>query len=370
MPEYTKLSRKEWKGVVTTANAEYKKLLGSVPTRANVRNVIENPYAINTLQYIAMFLVMALGIFTGFKVGALAIPFSNNLLDHLTNHAPITEGVRTAFNGVTFALFWLLSTPGLIYFKLLAHDEKLVKQREATANYVWYHKLSLEYVSPRLPSSMTYIIMIWLFAISLAGGGTIFEIFIPVLAELALAQLVGDILEQNASYSRVVSDRLKMDQDAYYARLRNPDDKERLAIVASIMAETMINLVRGGSKPNAFLENADRSIVKSVLRSEYERLTSIDNFITDDTEEGRLTPTEIEIKPNLHTTPATPKRVKRMTPPKGAKAWTHDTLLHALQVLSADPSKYNEDTLSKDFAPGYNATGIWRKTVRKEFTGN
>lgn len=383
-PPYARLNRKEWKNILATTESEFKKALGPVPTRASIRAMIDNPYATNFLQKLAMFLLMVLAVFTGFKVGALAVPFASNLMEHLTGSESVDTRVLFIFTGVSFLLFWFLSTPGLIYFKLLSHDERLNKQRENTANYQWYEKLSLEWLSPRLPSVMTYIIMAWLFAISIAGGGTVFEIFIPVLAELALAQLVGDILEQNASYESVISDRLKMEQVAYNTRLKNPEDGTRVALLSGIMIETMMNIQRNGQRPNAFLEKAGKEAIKYVLTTEYDRLTTADNFITEmngrvlqgeELSTGELPVLEPE-KTNLSgSKPATQVRTTakvsktRYTPPNGAKKWTHATLLHKLKVIGADPATYNEGTLSKDFAPNYNATGVWRKSVKQEFTG-
>ncbi len=383
---YVRLNRKEWKNILSTTDSEYKRALGNTPTRAAIRAMIDNPYATNFLQKLAMFLLVVLAVFTGFKVGALAVPFAESLLEHLTNEATIDNRITAVFTGVTFFLFWLLSTPGLIYFKLLSHDERLNKQREDTANYKWYEMFSLEWLSPRLPSVMTYIIMAWLFAISIAGGGTIFEIFIPVLAELALAQLVGDILEQNASYERIISDRLKMERTAYQTRLNNPEDGTRVSILSSVMIEVMMNVQRNGQRPNAFLEKADKDTIKYVLETEYDRLTTADNFIQsvnnkvlqrEGISSGELPALSPDTTNLVGSTPARPQvrttanvSKTRYTPPNGAKKWTHATLLHRLKVIGADPAKYNEGTLSKDFAPNYNATGVWRKSVKSTFQGS
>jgi hypothetical protein len=376
VPNYARLTQKEWRGVQTSTDSQYKKLLGNPPTRKDIEKKIENQYATNALQKLAMFLLLVLAVFTGFKVGALAVPFAVNLFEHLTGDADkIDSRIIAVFTIVSFGLFWLLSTPGLIYFKLLSHDARLLTQRENTKGYKWYERFSLEWISPRLPSLMTYVIMAWLFAMSIAGGGTIFEVFIPVLAELALAQLVGDILEQNAAYQRVISDRLRLEREAYEERLADKQDKERVAIMSGIMLETMMNVVRDNKKPNAFLDKAEKHIIKSVLSTEYERLTVVDNFVAEVEARNEVEPivnTSTDVSSVVETPKltSTPKpTTKRLKPPRGAKKWTVEAMVHALQVAGKDPSNYNERNVKQDFEPAYNATGVWRKGAKKAFTG-
>lgn len=374
-PSYARLNQREWRGIQTSTDSQYKKLLGNPPRRSDIKKKIDNPQPITGIQYAAMLVLIVVAIFTGYKTGALAIPFSDHLIDHLSENTYISQQVRTSFNFVTFVLFWLLSTPSLIYFKLLSHDERIVKQRNDTASMTWtWGMLSLEWISPRLPTVITYMSTFWLLWISAAGTGTIFEKFLPVFVEIGLAQLVGDILEQNAAYQRIISDRLRLERDAYEERLADKKDDARVSIMSGIMLETMMNVVRDGKRPNAFLEKADKATIKSVLSTEYERLTVVDNFVAE-VENKKETPTvepvETVSSPVERVKAETPRTAttKRLKPPRGAKQWTTETMVHALKVKDADPTTYTERNVKQDFEPNYNATGVWRKGAKKAFTG-
>lgn len=373
VPNYSRLTLKEWRGIVSSTDNQYKKLLQE-PNRRTIRKRIANPSPIDILQWTAVLVLLVLAIFTAFKTGALAIPFSNSLIDELSRKTPITEGVRTAFNYVTFVLFWLLSTPSLIYFKLLSHDERLVKQREQTTirfNDVtgclsFFSRLSgyfsLEYISPRLPAFITYMSTFWLLYISGAGAGTIFEKFLPVFAEIGLAQLVGDIIEQNTTYARIINDRYRMEYDNYERRLADKNDDERVGILSATMTEVMTNLVRNNQRPNAFMEKADKDVIKSVLQAEYQRLTVSDNFIRD--LNGRIPSTNNEI---TQVTTLKPEITNLSAPitPLNKKKWDKSSLIRALKMLGAGKN-YGEKDLNRDFAPGYGARTVWR-SISKDF---
>lgn len=373
-PDYAKLSQKEWRSIIETTDKTYKTALKE-PKRREIRKRIGNPNPVNMLQWAAFIVLFVLAIHTGFKTGALANPFSTSVMDHLSQSTFISDGVRTAFTFTTFVLFWLLSTPSLIYFKLLSHDPRLVKQRQETAltSDTWYNVFSLDYISPRLPSFITYFSTFWLFFIAWNGGGTIFEMFLPVLAEIGLAQLVGDVIEQNTAYARIINDRYKIDYDAYERRLHDKKDDDRVSILSGIMSETLMNLTRRGGRPNAFMEKADKEVTTGILKREYQRLTSVDNFIKE--LDGKVTLHVAEPVYSQDSQTLVPEITSlsttspRMTPPNGAQRWTKETLLHALAVIGANPKTYTEAHLKKQFAADYDALGLWRREVKEVFTG-
>lgn len=357
----------EWQAVQDRAKKLWTKtFLGERPTSKEVRKNLPNTHTITFLEWLAVAVLITLTIFTSYKVGALAVPFATESLNTLSAHTEIAPIVQHSFIVVTALLFMLLATPSVIYFKLLAHDPEVEAERRKTANTKMWGKLSLEYISPRLPSMVVYISVLWLVVISNELPGTPFEKFLPVVVEVALAALVGNILYKRQEFNKILWDALKEQTDPWDDRLKNFEmDTHYLRTVYQIMREVVPVIKRQDPmtgryvKPNAWLANAEESVVFRILAGEYRRLTSGNQFANAVLSEGVEAPAE---------TATETSRIALRFPPNNAKVWTPDSLLHDLKVRGIDPTKgYTEADLAKDYDSAYKPRSAWRGGARDRF---
>lgn len=344
--QYHPFSNRDWENLQTATQAAYRKALGARPTFKSVARSLPNRYAVTALEYAAMLVLLVLTAFTSYKVGALAMPFADNMLTVLLHETDLTPAIQSSFRAITALLFMMLATPSLIYFKLLDNEPEIVAEKQATANMRWYRRLSLDWISPRLPFAIVYISAAWLFYVSSFGTGSIFEKYLPVLVEVGLAQLVGNILKKRADYRKLVWDAYDDRVATWDSRIANADkDPLYLKLLYTRMKEGLVNLQHQGRKPNVGLQQADAATIDTILVTEYRRLTGGDHFA-----EAIGAPVQ------------TGKRI----PPNG-KAWTPTTLLHDLRIRGVG-SNYSERQLQQDYAEGYGARAAWRAGARTSIT--
>src|SRR5574337_868833 len=82
--EYTRLTLREWEALTTATHKKFvEKVMGKAPTFKTVAATLPNPFIINALEWVAMLVLVVLTLFTSFKVGAVAQPFSIELLADL-----------------------------------------------------------------------------------------------------------------------------------------------------------------------------------------------------------------------------------------------------------------------------------------------
>src|SRR5258706_9084987 len=205
MSEVSKFKQNEFDTIQALAFAKYKKSLGTPPNKKQIKKQLPNPFTINGLEWLAFLLLIVLTLFTSIKVGLVALPFVDNMVITLGQHAPIDPTLIVVFKIVAIVLFIMLATPSLIYFKLLSDEPSLRKRINDTAHYSRYKKLSLNYITPRLPAILVYATVAWMIFWSSQLPGTIFEQYLGVVAEVALAQLVGNILAKRAEFERAVA---------------------------------------------------------------------------------------------------------------------------------------------------------------------
>jgi hypothetical protein len=296
---------------------------------------------------------------TSYKVAAAAVPFANDMMAALTAHQTITTNVINSFIVVCAVFFMLMATPALIYFKLLDHAPKIEAERRATVNKP---KWSLAYLTPRLPAAMVYGIIIWLFLVSSHGlvfdthdiiftASRVFEVYLPVFIEVALAVLVGDILEKRKAFSDLVWANMAETNKRIDAELLNySTDPRFLEMLYRSMREFFLQLERPDpeqrrrfTKPNIGLEN-DPSLDK-ILVAEYRRLTGGKNFSS-----MVLAPVDAPLQIVAET---------RRVPPNGSKAWTVEALTFDLRQRGLTAA-YGEAQLAKDYEDGYKARAAWR----------
>lgn len=306
-------------------------------------------------------MLLVLTIMTSYKVGAAAVPFGHNMMEALTARQPIAEWVQNSFIMVSAIFFMMMATPALIYFKLLDRDAATIKERNETRmRKVW----SLDYLTPRLPGAMVYGIVAWLLLVSSHGlvidvndpvfsAARFFEVYLPVFIEVALAVLVGNILEKRKAFSDLVRANIKETSDRIDAELESyASDPRYMKLMYRNLREFFLLMERKDGKqvvrPNAALEEDPQ--LDKYLVAEYKRLTGGEKFaaaVKDTTSEDRLLPIE-------------PKGIAALrVPPNGATKWTVSTLLFDLKQRGL-PAGYTEGQLREDYAPDHDARKAWR----------
>lgn len=364
--DIAKLRLNEWQLIQGKAKRIWLGLVGARPTFAEIKSSLPNPHTVSFLELLAMLVLIVLTAFTSYKVGALAIPFALQTLATLSQHTQLAQWVQDSFVIVTAFLFMLLATPSIIYFKLLADEPEVMAEKRETKNTRWYARLSLHYLTPRLPSLVVYLSVAWLVVISNMLPGTPFEKFLPVVVEVALAALVGNILQKRKKFNDIVWDALREKTGPYDARMKNfEQDSLYLRTLYQVMREEVAKVKRHDPKikrdttVNAWLEAADDQLVYRILSTEYHRLTSGDQFAHDVI--AGETPAEIvdgEVRNTLR------------RPPMGNAVWNPDTLAHDLRVRGLDPAAgYTEEQLRKDYDSAYKPRSAWRGGARKQFLG-
>lgn len=333
------------------------KELGVKPTKKSIRKVIENPSPVNFLEGVAIAVLLVLMAWTWFKVGAVAVPFAEKTLEILGEHTQISDPVKNSFTVLTIVLFSLLSTPAVLYFKVLSHDERTIKEIERHPARRWYSYASLEYLTPRLPAWVTYASIGWLIFLSTQLKGSVFELYIPVLVEIALAQLVGEILDKNQKYNKLIS-------NAYADRLKNYEARESayetdptfLRVLYMVLSEDLAKLKRRNlnsnreERVNAWLGEADEDTKYRVVSAEYFRQTKGTKFA--DAVLSPSTPVAV-LTAEIGST-------KRL-PPAGQHVWTPESLLSDLLMRGiTGKDDYNQARLDADYDTSAKPRAAWR----------
>lgn len=366
----------EWSAVQAKAKKQWlANVLGERPTLESVRATMVNPHTISALEWIAFAVLIVLTAFTSFKVAALAVPFATESLKTLSHTGEIAEWVRVSFIAVTAILFMMLANPSVLYFKLLAQEPELVAERKETRHTRWFLYWRLDYLTPRLPSLIVYLSVIWLFYLSSQLPGSPFEQYLPVIVEVGLATLVGNIMTKRKNYQKVLVDAWKERTAPYDERLKNYEtDSGYLRILYQIMREELTRLQRPDPQTrkmayvNAWMEQAAENEVYRTVSAEYRRLTSGAQFAADVTGGNTPAPVVNVPQPVVQSTVASAAPPKR-TPPAGDRVWTPQTLFHDLQVRGLHPAQgeYTEANLKEDYAPGFDARRAWRAGAKTLF---
>lgn len=361
---FAKFKLNEWLTVQAKAKLIWiRSELGERPTRKAVKKALPNPHTITFLEWLAVIVLLVLTAFTSYKVGAVAVPFATETLNRLAQHTYISDPIRVSFIMVTALLFMLLATPSVIYFKLLSHEPEIKAEKKDTRQTRWFLRWTLDFITPRLPALVVYLSVCWLVVISAQLPGTVFEQYLPVVVEVALAMLVGNIMRKRRDFNKIVEDALKEQTDPYDRRLADYErDPAYLRILYQVMREEAINLRRsvngkGNLKANAWLETADDAEVFNILSAEYRRLTIGNKFALAVSDGSN--PVAIAAQAGSHT-----KRVPAM----GDRQWTPETLTHDLKVRGiAEGSGYGEKQLAEDYEAGFGARAAWRGGAKNNF---
>ena len=379
MPTYTKLKDDQWVRVREKTKGRYiRDIIGTRPTIKSVAEDLPNPYMVSILEWVAMVVLLILTIVTSFKVFTVAIPFSEQQIAGLADYVQVSPLVSTFFAFCTGLLFIMMATPALIYFKLLDSDPGIVANKEETKDYPWIKRLSLDYVSPRLPYLIVYISMVWLITVSTHGANysgkawwaqleLALERYLPVILEVGLAHLVGTVLLKRSQFQSLVRDEWKLQVKPWDTRLKSREnDPEYNRILFHVMREGMIAIRRKKSYPNAWMEGAEPLEVQEVIVSEYRRLHAGLDFAKAVTDLGKQRIKKIQTIKN-------PRQAVigingRRMPPKGDKFWTVATLTQDFNDRGLTPQdNYTEGQLSLEYEPNYDARKAFRGGARGYF---
>lgn len=332
MTKYTKLKQNDWRYIKNKARKLFIQELGPRPNFNSVKKDMPNPFEITYLEKAAILVLVVLTISTSIKAGAVGVSFAASQIAELTNPSILAT---TVFQLVTMVLFALMATPSLIYFKLLDHDPEIMRQKKATQHWPYSKRLSLDYLTPRLPYYIVYASAAWLVIINSHGHGNIFEKYLPVILEVGLAHLVGVIMEKKYAFNKLVWEALALKTQPYDNAVKNyQNDPRYLHILYQVMREYMINLRVGMTRPNSWMETADDDTISKIIHAEYKRLTgSIQNAV---------------------------QTTKRM-PPNGIK-WTADELMHDFEIRQLPINmKYTAKDLYRDYEHARSAWSEARK---------
>lgn len=362
-----KMTQEQFRSVLETAKERYiHEVLGERPDFKSVAKTTYNPNALDALQKWAILLLVVLAIFTSYKVGIAALPFSESLMRSLGNNAVLHPLIITTGQITTVLLMILIGTPGLIYFKLLSQSPAIQKKLKETRHYKWWQRASISYLSPRIPAVATYVIVVWLLLVSNHGDGAdgttvYFERFLPVLLEVGLANFVGDKIRDIRSFRDSVNAELQRRLTPYENKLANyRTDSDYLRMVYQEMSEYLPRMrVRGKREmPNIHLLKDEKALLRAVL-SEYRRLTSGDAFADSILNKEQESPETVVVED------ATSELRK---PPGDDTQWDAETLKQDFALRGFTPdTEYTEKQLNRDYAAGYKARSAFRAGAKQFF---
>jgi hypothetical protein len=375
---YARFRLDEWTALQKKAHdAWVKNHLGKPPDKKSIRKTISNPFFITMLEWAAVAVLAVAMVFTFLKMGVSAVAYVEDLVEALGHGQPVHEAIRGIFSVTAIIFFGLLSTPGLIYFQLFDRDDKEIQHlkeetaRKAARYQKWLgvspYIFTLEYLTPRLPGLMVYAITIWLIYISSAGNGSFFEKYVPVIAEVAFAHLVGDIISKRSAFSRLVTQ--KYDEQLLNWELRRDNyetDKTYRKTLYQYMREGLAGIKRTvGGKDTQINRNwveveASAADLHNAIMSEYLRLNDGDNF-ADQIDDFR------KHQGSAPKAAASVESLPFRLPPNGQTAWTPSSLLTDLRIMNFKPSEMNEAKLKEVYGGEHKARQAWRGGARDHF---
>lgn len=408
--KHTNLNMTEWDKTVAKARERFiTEVLGERPTRKEVAKNLHNTNKIDWLEWLGLLVMVAIGIVTGFKMTASALPFAASFFPAATN--PVVIAFFQFFMALTFIL---MGTTLLVYAKLMDEfSPEIMNQKLKNPNLkffggwqgsigaaiivaaifswvigakieivagsaavtflvcLWFGGIPtnlLPFASPRMYQWLVYIVAVWLFKISSKGVGDIFEQYVIVLAEIALTFLVAKIVQKQELWSQVVHSAWVEKTTPYDKRLAEyQSDKDFLEILFRELREALMGLERvhpdktyKKHRPNyRMMAEASSEEIDAIIMAEFVRHTGGKRFAS-----ALLNGTEQEPEPQVELT-----EPKKRIPPQGDRYWTVDNLVQDFQVRGLKPdAEYSEKDLNDDYQDGYAARGAFREGARLYFS--
>lgn len=376
-----RLTDAEWNVIRSNAKAEVLTVIGERPTRKSVAEKRHDKPTINFVMWFGIVTLIALTVVTFFKAAFVTLPFATSFSTELLQGQNVPVWVVETFKWSSVVLSMLMSTPALIFFKLLSEEDRILKKIKETNRSGWFMKwFDLNWLTPRLPAYMVGGTMLWLFytaAHGVSNIGDAFLRFLPVVMELALARLIGDILQQRLKFYDIISDVLKTEAERWDKEIQSIEtDGRYLEALYRHFRTGLINVVRyedelkrkGKHSPNAWLMQANANKVKAFINAEYERLTDGMSFRVDaeklnrDRMAGQVRDGDEVVVPTAAT-----HNVKR-TPPNGDKLWTVNSMVRDFELRGLSKgSKYDRGQLDRDYTSGYGHRGAWANGAKDYF---
>lgn len=408
---YTKMTLPEWDKTTQAARNRFiTDVLGERPTRKSVAKTLHNAHEIDWLEWLGVIVLLAISIVTGFKMSAAAMPFARSFFNEAT-----PEWIIASFQFWMAIAFILMSTSMLIYAKLMDEFSAAIEAQKrkypkltffggwqgsigatmiVAAIFQWVIGASpdvigvaslvtfiiclyfkgipsnlLQFASPRMYQWLVYIIALWLFKVSTNGAGDVFERFTMVLAEIALAYLVANVIEKQNQWRKVVHTAWVEAYTPYDDRLANYfTDKDFLEILFREIRHTLTTLERRHPdkanqkyRPNTrIMQEATSDQIDQMVLTEYTNNTGGKRFVSAVLKGAEPLP----VSKNEEI------RIGLRLPPRGDAHWTVETLQQDFQIRGIKPdAEYNEVNLFADYENGYKAREAFRSGANLYFKG-
>jgi len=325
-----------------------------------------------------MLVLIVLTIFTSFKAGAFGASMAPDALLHLTGGQNVAHVIELGFALFFQVTLIMLATPGLIYFKLLDEAPVIVSLKSKTQAYPISRRLSWAYLSPRVPSVFVYAIVVWLIVVSSHGRpmeGTWMEIiaiagarYIPVIAEVGLAYLVGTVLTKQRNFNAEALALWREQVGPWDKAHKNAETQpEYLRILFLTIREQLVGLRKNKRNPNEWMMDGNQQVVSEIVAEEYRRFQHAGMEFARMVQGAQVEKAAVVKAMKTEKKPSAPMKGKR-TPPKGHKGWTVATLTEDFAQRKLDRLwDYNEAGLQEDYAPDYGARAAWRKGAKQYF---
>lgn len=354
MTTYTPITNSTYQTAVDNARAAYLKVLGSRPSYKSIAKELPDVNPVNAIEWGGVILFIIIVISHWFKLGALAQPFASDALAALTHtlgtNNAISPLVSQAFQIITTLTFMSMGTLGMIYFKILSTDPAILEGIEKSRSNKLNRFFSLEWISPRLPAMIVYLIVGWLIYIGYQTPGDIFTRFLPIFLEVGLAYLVSTIIEKRQQYRQRVLQQLDLLRKAYDERVANYErDRDYLRLLYKQLWISILNHRVNGRTPNAALLQLPENERMSVIMQEYRRWTAGDTFA--DTIMQPVSTVAATVEPSG-------RRGSEVLKKYGRSTWDSKSLLRDLQVTNA-PKPMSRKLIRERYEPGLGADEAW-----------
>ena len=246
-----KYTIKEWQELKKEVDKQFRTfVLGEYPTYKQIAKQVPNKYSMNAIQKLMWPFLAVLTFVTAFKLWFAAMPFAKDMALLLSHGENVNETILVIFQTGTGILFILFGTIALIYFTILAQEQYMVQLRKKSARMTWkvWEYFTLNWITPRLPLVLVYLIIFVLILISTTGKNdplTLLLQYIPVIGEIALAHFVAEYLQKQANRRKELLEVLDTHKRAYDKRYAMREtDNAWLRLLYNAIVETLPYLRR------------------------------------------------------------------------------------------------------------------------------
>jgi hypothetical protein len=297
MNQIAPLRQVEWQATKKLTEDQWRaEILGKRPNRRAAAKLLTERVNVTLLEWMAFAALVVLTIFTSLKVFTATVPIATTLAESLAQTTAINNWVMTLFIGSAGMTSVMLATPALIYFKVMdATDKRFINKPQLIVIGSEYNRMgritrtianfvNLNVISYYFPALLVYAISGYLLYVSLHGDyQNEFDkliLVIAVIAEIALAYLVSDILEKYQRRAGLVTEKLDLMIEKWETREKGmAADNEYLALLYQNIFTALLEVrrdirdkqVRKNVRVNAWLEIETPEIREAAVKDEYRR---------------------------------------------------------------------------------------------------